>query len=94
LNTKKDSDSSIVHFNIISTMGKKDKEFGSQVNLIESGNDSKKKSKNGDSKSGLENHPPPIPQHQHSLKRSTRQNSFEFDTVRPEQKVLTADEKV
>ena len=65
-------------------MGKKDKEFGSQVNLIECSNDI--------TKTGVpvENHPP----HQNSLKRSTRQNSFEFDTVRPEQKVLTADEKV
>jgi hypothetical protein len=32
--------------------------------------------------------------HHGSLKRSTRQNSFEFETVRPEQKILTADEKV
>ena len=73
-------------------MGKKDKEFGSQVNLIECSNDITKKSNNGDPKPGVpvENHPP----HQNSLKRSTRQNSFEFDTVRPEQKVLTADEKV
>ncbi len=49
-------------------MGKKDKEFGSQVNLIENSNDVKKKSKNGDSKPGVpaEKHPPQTP-HQVSI---------------------------
>ena len=28
-----------------------------------------------------------------SVKRSSRMNSFEFETVRPDQKVLTPDEK-
>ena len=34
------------------------------------------------------------PQRAPSLKRSSRMNSHEFETVRPDQKVLTPDEKV
>jgi len=49
-------------------MGKKDKEFGSQVNLIENSNDIKKKSKNGDSKPGVPaEKPPPQTPHQVSI---------------------------
>ena len=42
---------------------------------------------NGDVKGGSRNKAP-------SLKRCSRANSHEFETVKPEQKILTPDEKV
>ena len=66
-------------------MGKNDKEFGSQVNLIQNENHSRGR------------HPNDVGSQRpftNSTKRSTRQNSIEFETIRPEQKILTADEKV
>ncbi len=70
-------------------MGKNDREFGSQVNLIQNDNHMKKEPKSC--------HPNEVGSHKpttNSTRRSTRQNSMEFETIRPEQKILTADEKV
>jgi len=70
-------------------MGKKvDQEFGSQVNLIQNENHAKRQIRNRNDVGGGQR---PTT---NSTRRSTRQNSIEFEVIRPEQKILTADEKV
>ena len=86
------------------TMGKKKDEYGSQMNLVEneagqaeSGQvkqpeNDKKATENGKKTASFKEDP--ITKKKPSIKRCSRENSHEFETVKPESKVLTPDEKV